>query len=86
MRRPISAIKSHQNPSFASAYRNEFSVSRFGRRNTGFDHIVPLLSKPAGDRTIDVCVGEDSHRHAAEVGMSTTSSVASISAAYDWHA
>lgn len=80
------AIKSNQNPCFASAHRDEFRICRFSCRNAGFDHVVPLLSKPPGNRTIDILVGEDSHRHAADVGTSTTSSVASISAAYDWHA
>lgn len=80
------AVKTYQNPTFAPAHGDEFSVCRFRRRNAGFDHVVPLLSKPPDNWAIDVLVGEDSHRHAAELGTSTTSSVASISAAYDWHA
>ncbi len=79
-------IKSHQDTSLESAHRDEFSVCGFRHRNTGLDYVVPVFSKPVKNRTIDVFVGEDSHRHAAEVGMSNTSSVASISAAHDWHA
>jgi hypothetical protein len=42
---------------------------------------MALVTKPRDDWAIDVLVGEDSHRQAAELGMSKTSSVASMSAA-----
>jgi hypothetical protein len=47
---------------------------------------MPLTSKPSDNLSIDVFIGEDAHRQAAEWGMSTNSSEASISAAYDWQA
>gem|GEM_PF-4393897 len=71
----------YQNPSLAAAHCNQMSVCRLLRHDRRLYHVVPLLSKPHDDWTIDVFVREDTHRYAAGLGISTTSSVASISAA-----
>jgi hypothetical protein len=42
---------------------------------------MALLPKPVDNGSIDVLVGENSHDHAAERGISTTSSVLIDSAA-----
>ena len=77
------AVEGHQHSAFAPAHLNQFNVARAGCRHRCFHNIMALLPQPKDDGPIDILISENAHGHAADWGMSTTSSVASESAAYD---
>ena len=75
------AVETHEDPPLATAHRDEIDVRGLRRHDRRLGDVMALVTKPRDDWAIDVLVGEDSHRQAAELGMSKTSSVASMSAA-----
>lgn len=81
------AIEAHKNTFVGATLIHKIRVGFTGRSGRHLNHIVALLSQPQNNRPIDIFIGENAHHHAAEDrGTSTTSSVASDSDAYAWHA
>ena len=60
------AVEGDQDSPFATAHRDQIGISGFRGSGGSLGHIMPLTSKPCDDRAIDVFIGENLYRQAAE--------------------